>query len=408
MKKIIGYLIPEFPGQTHIFLWREREALIDMGIETELVSTREPAKQIVSHVWADEAKSQTTYLVPFTYQDWWKVISVLFTTSPVVWLKCFMVILKANDVSLSDRIQLLAMVVVGAKLAWLAKDRRWCHMHVHSCGNFANIALFASIITKITYSLTLHGPTLEVYGSNQPQKWKYASFAIIISQKLLKDIKNKLGSFLPSKVLVAPMGVNTDIIKRNNSYVPWQKTETCRIFSCGRLNPIKGHKYLFKTIEILKDQGFNIQLTIAGEDEKGGKGYRQELEKIIGNKNLSDTIVLLGAVSENQIRHELENAHLFVLASLNEGVPVAVMEAMAMEVPIVVTDVGGVSELVDNEVNGLLVKQEKPKEMADKINNILQNPELASALSKKSRQKIIDNFSDKQSAGIIAKLINEL
>ena len=73
-----------------------------------------------------------------------------------------------------------------------------------------------------------------------------------------------------------------------------------------------------------------MRLQIAGEDEQGGSGYRQELEKIIEDKSMSECVELLGAVSEQLIRQGLEAAHIFALASLNEGVPVAVMEAMAI------------------------------------------------------------------------------
>ena len=64
MKARIGYFIPEFPGQTHIFLGRERQILAELGIETSLVSTRHPSKAISSHIWADEAQKNTAYLVP--------------------------------------------------------------------------------------------------------------------------------------------------------------------------------------------------------------------------------------------------------------------------------------------------------------------------------------------------------
>jgi colanic acid/amylovoran biosynthesis glycosyltransferase len=69
MKAPIGYFIPEFPGQTHIFFWRERQILAEIGIDTSLVSTRCPPKALASHSWASEAQSCTAYLVPVTFQD---------------------------------------------------------------------------------------------------------------------------------------------------------------------------------------------------------------------------------------------------------------------------------------------------------------------------------------------------
>ncbi|HEY9903539.1 MAG TPA: glycosyltransferase family 4 protein [Candidatus Sericytochromatia bacterium] len=88
---------------------------------------------------------------------------------------------------------------------------------------------------------------------------------------------------------------------------------------------------------------------------------------------MSDYIELLGAVSKAQNRRGLEEAHLFVLASLNEGISVTVIEAMAMEMPVIVTDVGGNYELTDNGVDTILVQPEKPQEMVDAIVKILQD-----------------------------------
>ena len=84
------------------------------------------------------------------------------------------------------------------------------------------------------------------------------------------------------------------------------------------------------------------------------------------------------------------------------------MEAMAMEVPAVVTNVGGTSELVDDGVDAILVQSEKPEEMADAIARVLQNPELALSLSQESRQKIITKFSHRRSAETLAKCLEEL
>lgn len=408
MKAKIGYFIPQFPGQTHIFLWRERQFLAELGIETDLISTQLPPKAIVSHLWAEEAQKNTVYLLPFSGKDFVNSFIEVIKAGPAAWWRCFAVIAKARDTSLSEKVRLLALIFVAGKLAGLTKTKGWSHIHVHSCANTASIALFNSILTGCTYSMTLHGPTLEVYGSNQEQKWKNAAFAIVISQLLLNDVKNKLANFLPKQLAVASMGVNIAEMKRSSPYKPWQEGSPCQIFTCGRLNLVKGHKYLIESVELLRNRGLDVRLQIAGEDEQGGSGYRQELEKIIEDKSMSECVELLGAVSEQLIRQGLEAAHIFALASLNEGVPVAVMEAMAMEVPAVVTNVGGTSELVDDGVDAILVQSEKPEEMADAIARILQNPELAVSLSQESRQKIITKFSHRRSAETLAQCLEEL
>jgi colanic acid/amylovoran biosynthesis glycosyltransferase len=406
MKTKIGYFIPEFPGQTHIFLWRERQALIELGIEAEFVSTRCPPKAIASHIWSDEAQKSTTYLIPFAIQDFINSAIEILKAGPMAWSRSIASIINASDTSLFQKLRLFGLIVVAGKLAWLAKRKGWSHIHCHSCADAANVVLFASILADITYSLTLHGPTLEVYGLNQSQKWKYASFGLVVSEKLFHDIRERLAGFLPQKIAVAPMGINLQEIKRHSPYIPGDSKGLCRIFSCGRLNPVKGHQYLIETISLLRQWGFDVYLQIAGEDEQGGNGYHLELAKIIRDRSLSQYIDLLGAVSEARICKGLEEAHVFALASLNEGVPVAVMEAMAMEIPVVVTDVGGTAELVDNGVDGILVAPEHPQEMAECIAKIIQNREFALSLSQKSREKVTQQFHHRRSAEILAQFLN--
>jgi glycosyltransferase involved in cell wall biosynthesis len=249
--------------------------------------------------------------------------------------------------------------------------------------------------------MTLHGPALETYGSNQKQKWQYTAFGLVVSQKLLNYIRDKLAGYLPTKLAMAPMGVNLDNIKRENPYIPWESGE-CRLFSCGRLNPVKGHNYLIDVVAQLQSRGWRVHLEIAGEDEQGGSGYHQDLDQMITAKGLTDSIVLLGAVSEERIRQGLEAAHVFVLASLNEGIPVAVMEAMAMAMPVVVTDVGGNAELIDHGVDGILVMAEQTEQMVTEIERILRDRTLANQLSQASRQKIADHFHHRRSAEMLA------
>lgn len=393
----IGYLIPEFPGQTHIFFWRERQILLEMGTETDIISTRPPSKGISSHTWSEKARQITTYLAPLSYKDVMGVLIELLMAGPISWVKCLNSVLNADDVPFTKKLRLIALMLAAGKLIKIARKAGWSHIHVHSCADAANVAMFASLLSHLTYSMTLHGPALETYGPNQRQKWRYAKFGLAVSQKLLNDLQLKVGKHLLPDVVMAPMGVNLDNIKRDVAYSPWQDG-VCRIFTCGRLNPVKGHKYLIEAVELLLLKGWQIHLQIAGEDEQGGTGYHQELDRFIENKSLGHVVQLLGAVSESRIRQGLEEAHIFALASLNEGIPVAVMEAMAMEVPVVVTDVGGNSELVDHQVDGILVPPEQPTTIAFEIERLLKDKSLAMSLSKASRKKIANQFHHRRSA----------
>jgi len=113
-------------------------------------------------------------------------------------------------------------------------------------------------------------------------------------------------------------------------------------------------------------------------------------------------------VSEDTVNESLEKAQVFVLASWHEPLGFAIMEAMAMEMPVVVTGSGGVKELVDDGIDGLLVEPQSPEELADAIVQVLQNPELALSLSQESRKKIMAKFSHDLRAETLAQCLEKL
>jgi len=399
----IGFFIPEFPGQTHIFLWRERQALAELGIEAELVSTRPPPRAVASHSWTAEAQRQTRYLMPISGGQL-AGAAVEMMRSPLGTARAIGAALSAETKGgAKQRLRMLALVAMGARLKRIAREEGWDHIHVHSCADSANVAMLAQRLGGPGYSLTLHGPTLEGYGPNQRQKWRHARFATIISRLLTGVAEREIGPDLPPVVNIAPMGVDLDQIRRSTPWQPPAPGEPLRIFSCGRLNAIKGHDHLIETVAMLREQGIDARLEIAGEDELGGSGYRQHhLEGLIARMGLSDAVTLLGAISEGAVREGLERAHVFALASLNEGISVAIMEAMAMEMPVIVTDVGGNHELITSGRDAVLVPPERPDIMADEIAALLADPERAGRLAHASRARVAEEFHHRRSAEAVA------
>src|SRR4028118_1735243 len=406
MNKHIGYFIPKFPGQTHTWIWREYQALLELGMTPHIISTRRSLTKVI-HSWEQEAQSMTDYLLPLEIKDFINVPIELIKAGPIAWWHCLQIIANTKNISFSQRLSYLVWVVMGAKLGLLARTQGWSHVHVHSCGNAANIALFASILSGITYSLALLGP-LEDFGPNQQQKWKHSAFASVMSEQLLNSVKDELAGFLPKDVRVSPVGVNLDEVKRETPYSPWQEGSQCRIYTCGRLNIAKGQKYLIESVKLLRERGFDVRLQIAGEDEDAGNGYRKVLEKFIEEQSMSDYVELLGSVCEERNRQGYKEADIFVLPSLKEGISVAVMEAMAMETPVVVTQVGGMAELIDSGVDGMLIPPENPEKMADTIEKLLKDKELTLSLIQKSRQKIADKFHHRLSAQILLESLEQL
>lgn len=393
--------MPEFPGQTHTWIWRDRRALEELGIEADLVSTRRP--KLVIHDWAEKAQELTHYLVPLSPHDIRETLMALLKAGPKAVARCLLVPLEIKGLSVKQRLRLAALVVIAGRFAALARERGWSQFHVLSAGDAAHVAAFASFLTGIDYSLTLLAP-MDGYGPNQKEKWQHASFALVMSEKLRAEVEEQLGDDAPERIAIAPMGVDLDHAKRVTPYLPWAPGEPCRIYTCGRLHPVKGHKYLFEALALITQRGKQVRLLVAGGEE-GVSGYRDALVEQLRRLKLEDSVEFLGAVPEERHRQAIEGAHVFVLASLDEGISVAAMEAMAMETPVVVTDVGGMRELVAPGDDALMVPSENPEALADAICTILDDPALARRLSERSRQKIASKFHHRRSAEALAECL---
>ena len=123
-----------------------------------------------------------------------------------------------------------------------------------------------------------------------------------------------------------------------------------RLLAVGRLHPIKGYHILLDAIAVLSKEGFLVELNMVGDGPE-----RDALEKRAKTLGISERVQFSGAVSQNQIGSHYDRADAIVMSSFMEGVPVAIMEAMAKELAVVATRVGGIPELVEDGVSGFLV-----------------------------------------------------
>ena len=386
MTRKLGYLVPQFPGQTHIFFWREIAELEARGVEVHLFSTRPPPPGLVAHDWSERAMARTTYLGE---PD---VMAGLAALPRLPWRE-----MRREGATLTD----IALSAPAAmRLLRACKTRGIAHVHVHSCGRAALLAAMARAMGGPNYSLTLHGP-LSDYGTAQGVKWRNAAFATIITRKLLAEMRADLPDDLPERLMIQPMGVNTDVLSPAGPYQPVADGETLRLFSCGRLNIVKGHQDLMEAVKLLRDRGRDVTLAIAGEDDAGGTGYRHVLEAKIGELGLHDHVRLLGPIDAGAVKREIQRAHVFALASWHEPLGVALMEAMSCGIPTIGTDAGGVAELIRDGVDGVLVPPKSPEALAGAIAALADDPDRARKLSGQGRARIVEGFHSGRGAQML-------
>jgi glycosyltransferase involved in cell wall biosynthesis len=394
----IGIVIPQFPGQTHLFFWNEIKELERLGVEVHLFSTRPPVKTLIAHDWSDAGAARTTYLGLGSLSD--KVSATLRLPG---WLSAVAKYEKTSGARKSAIMS--ASAAMALKMA--CADRGITHVHAHSAANSAMIAALCHLAGGPAYSITLHGPLVD-YGPAQPFKWAHVRFGIMITKVLKKAFLETLGDAAPDRLYMGPMGVDTDIFRPEGTYQPWDGDEPLRLFTCARLNIVKGHQTVVAALELLKASGVTAHLTIAGEDDLGGTGYRKTLEEIIASSTVSDQVTLLGAVDGATVRAHIHASHAYVMASMHEPLGVAYMEAMACGRPTIGTNAGGVAELINHGIDGLLVEPKDPQALADEIMRLARDKALAEKLAVAGRERIVTGFGSNRSAEVLKGAVEEI
>jgi glycosyltransferase involved in cell wall biosynthesis len=210
---------------------------------------------------------------------------------------------------------------------------------------------------------------------------RYLDGEIAVSKALVQYLLGrKPGKINPNKIHLFYNAIDVALIEKyaKNSMEPEIVVEEGQfsIVSVGRLAEQKGFPFLIEAIELVKDQIPNIKMYILGEGEDKNQLLAQR-----NRSGLTNQIEFLGLVPQNKVPAILKRCDLFVLASLWEGLPTVVLEAMALKVPVIGTDIPGTNELVQNGITGWLVTPRDPKSLAHAIINAYLNPQKRAILA---------------------------
>ncbi|MDT8903863.1 glycosyltransferase family 4 protein [Anaeroselena agilis] len=281
---------------------------------------------------------------------------------------------------------------VFPKALWLAdyiRRQNFTHLHVHWLATSATLCMIAAEITGLPWSFTAHRGDI-VLNNLLTLKMTKATFGRCISLKSKALVEMLSGGDKDGKLNVIHMGIEMPQLPAPVRS-PREKNV---ILSPASLIPVKGHCNLLSAAKILIEQGVNFELWLAGEGE-----LRNRLAKQVMSQGLENHVKFLGQVSHDTLMgYYAQGLIAFtVLASVDlgngehEGIPVALMEAMAYGIPVVATATGGIPELVSD--GGILVPQQDPDSLAQAIGKLLEDRHIWFRLSQDARQVVERDFN---------------
>jgi glycosyltransferase involved in cell wall biosynthesis len=204
--------------------------------------------------------------------------------------------------------------------------------------------------------------------------WRRAEFVVSNSEGL-KQLAQKTDSH--QKIEIIQNGVDIQMFKpaekKQNEYV--------RILSVSRLTPRKGLRYLIQAMKILPEKT-KIELQIIGDGDE-----KNTLEQLANELGISHRVKFLGRISHENLALYYAQADIFCLPSLNEGMSNTVLEALATGIPIVATKTGGTEELVCDGENGFFVAQKSARDLAEKLERLINNETLRESFGQASRER---------------------
>ncbi len=265
---------------------------------------------------------------------------------------------------------------------WLAETPPQ-KLHAHFATEATKRAASLSQEFGIPYSFTAHG--YDIY-RKPPADFgdlaRAASAVVTVSDANATYMSQSFGIARES-IRVIPCGIDVQ------QFRPAERPQsTSEIVCVARLVPVKNLQLLIQACSILRDLNVDFHCSILGEGR-----CREELTQSIENLELNDHVSLEGAKDQSEVAVWWRHAAVGVLSSVSEGMPVALMEAAASGVPVVATNVGGVSELVEDDVTGLLVPPFEPMVMADALGYLLRHPAEARSMGAAARRRALARFS---------------
>jgi colanic acid/amylovoran biosynthesis glycosyltransferase len=343
----IAYFINQYPKVSHSFIRREIRALEELGLTVQRIALRGWDGELVDKDDVREREQTQFVLQEGIFNILLSVIKTI-ALSPCRFFSALKLALKMGWHAERPLPYHLIYLAEACQIVPWMKAFGASHVHAHFGSNSTEVVMLANVLGGPAFSFTVHGP--EEFDKpvflGLPEKIKRAAFVVAISSYGRSQLFRLVDQASWSKIKVVHCGLEKSFY--DVASIPI--TANSRLVCVGRLCEQKGQLLLLEAAYGLAKKGIQFELVLAGDGE-----MRPEVERMIAEYDLKEKIRITGWISGRQVRDEILGACGMVLPSFAEGLPVVIMEAMALRRPVISTYVAGIPELVIPEINGWLV-----------------------------------------------------
>jgi colanic acid/amylovoran biosynthesis glycosyltransferase len=360
----VAYLVNKYPKVSHSFIRREISALEAGGVMIERFSIRSCESELVDR--QDKVEFQKTqillnvgivglllHLFYYAIAQPNKFFNGLRLALQVGW--------KSDRGILRHIFYLAEACVLRSRLQKLGVT----HLHSHFGTNSTTVAMLCHAIGGPAYSFTVHGPEEFDRAANiaLTAKIHHAKFVVAISSFGRSQLYRWCEYSQWQKIHIVHCGVDSEFMHQS----PPTTIDNCNLVCVGRICEQKGQLLLLEAVKLLIDEGVKLNLTLVGDGP-----MRSQLQKQIDGYKLNNQVHITGWASGSEVQKYITQARALILPSFAEGLPVVLMEALALKRPVITTYIAGIPELVKPGENGWLIPAGSVEEIVTAIRAVLK------------------------------------
>ena len=397
----IAYLINYYPAVPHSFIRREILALERQGLEVVRIALRGWDNFVVDAEDLLE-RQRTRYVLREGVPSLLIALARMLLKRPVRLLRALALALRMGRRSRRPLWAHLAYLAEACRVEPWLRAASVEHVHAHFGTNSADVAMLVHALGGPQWSFTAHGPdefdNPELIGL--AEKVRRCAFVVAVSSYGRSQLFRWVEHQHWSKVHVVHCGLEAGYCAVPARLAPPPR----RLICVGRLCEQKGQLLLVEAARRLAAMGVEFELVLAGDSVRPAE--RAEIETFIERHKLQDRIRITGWISGAEVREEILAARALVLPSFAEGLPIVIMEAMALRRPIISTFVAGIPELVDPREHGWLVPAGDVKALVGAIQDCLHTPaDKLARMGEAAQTRVIARHNVNIQAARLAKLI---